>query len=217
VALRFPPQSKVFACDFAGLCSSGSSVANQLRVNSRRDSELPKVEFVARDAEVLNKVRDDSARHIARRPREGDEPVGPKRIGVMPVTAGCAKEFAANLVEPAFQLAAIECGVFAHASSSENELVAKSSWDGASGFEERLQMSFGGLLKTQGRFAPVASVGMAAGKQRRLGNPHAIFILTELHFGERNNHRGEMVNQIACVVKRAFVAGDPRAFAFICG
>jgi hypothetical protein len=62
-------------------------------------------------------------------------------------------------------------------------------------------MDFGGLLKAKNRFASVASVRMAAGQQTGLGNPHAVFVLSELHFGDRNNHRGQLLTQPAVVVK----------------
>ena len=51
-------------------------------------------------------------------------------------------------------------------------------------------MGFGGFLKTQQRFATVLAVRMAAGEESGLGDPYAVFILTELHFRERNNHDG---------------------------
>ena len=53
-------------------------------------------------------------------------------------------------------------------------------------------MDFGGLLKAKQRFAPVAAVCMAARQEIGLGNPNAIFVLSELHFGERNDHRGKL-------------------------
>ena len=155
-----------------------------------RKSEPPEIEFIPRDAEVFDDFRNDAARHIAGMPRKGDEAIRAKWIRVMPVAAGVAKMFAADFVEAPFQLAAVECGVFAHGSSGENELVAESGWNGASGFKQRFQMRFGGLLKTNGSFAPVAPLCVTTGQQQRLGDPYAVFILTELHFRERNNHNG---------------------------
>ena len=164
--------------------------------------EFFEVEVVATDAEVFNDVRNDAARHIAGMPRKSDEAVRAEWIRVMPVTAevlhltldpsphpmrrGRATDFA----EAAFQLAAVEGGVFAHGLSGENKFIAESGWNGASGFEQRFQMRLGGLLKTKGGFAPVASLCMTTGQQQRFGNPHAVFILTKLHFRERNNHGG---------------------------
>jgi hypothetical protein len=49
-------------------------------------------------------------------------------------------------------------------------------------------MRFGGLLKTKCGFAPVAPLRMTTGQNQRFGNPHSVFILTELHLRERNNH-----------------------------
>ena len=108
----------------------------------------------------------------------------------MPVTAGVAKMFATDFAKATFQLATVECGVFAHGSGGENKLVAESGWNGASGFKQRLQMRFGGLLKTKGRFAPVAPMCVTTGQQQRFGDPYAVFIPTKLHFRERNNHDG---------------------------
>jgi hypothetical protein len=45
-------------------------------------------------------------------------------------------------------------------------------------------MRLGRLLESKGGLAMVAPVRMAAGQQGGFGNPHAIFILTELHFRE---------------------------------
>jgi len=104
------------------------------------------------------------------------------------MAAGVAKMFAPDFAESAFQLAAVECGVFAHRSCSENELVAESRGNGASRFEQGFQMRLGGLLETKGGFAPVAPLRMTTWQQRRFGDPHAVFILANLHFRERNNH-----------------------------
>jgi hypothetical protein len=47
---------------------------------------------------------------------------------------------------------------------------------------------------------------VATGKQRRFGNPHAVFVLSQLHFGERNNHGPATVTRLPTVVKRTFDA-----------
>ena len=164
-----------------------SEVMSRIR---ERDSEPSEIEFIPRDAEVFDDVCNDAARHIAGMPRKGDEAIGAEWIRVMPVAAGIAKVFATDFAEATFQLAALEGGVFAHGSSGENELVAESGWNRASGFKQRFQMRFGGLLKTQGGFAPVAPLCVTTGQQQRFGDPHAVFILTKLHFRERNNHNG---------------------------
>ena len=67
-------------------------------------------------------------------------------------------------------------------SGGEDEFVAKGFGNRASGLEQCFEMLFGGLLKTKGGFAPVASVRVTAGEQRRFGNPNAVFVLTQLHF-----------------------------------
>ena len=100
----------------------------------------------------------------------------------MPVAAAVAKMFATDFAQAAFQLAAVVCGVFAHNSCGEHELVAERGRDRASGFKQRLQMRFGGLLKVKGGLTTVAPVGMTPRQQGRFGNPHAVFILTKLHF-----------------------------------
>jgi hypothetical protein len=51
-------------------------------------------------------------------------------------------------------------------SGSENEFVTEGFGNRASGFEERLKMRFGGLLKAQCRFAPITPVRVTAGQQR---------------------------------------------------
>jgi hypothetical protein len=153
-----------------------------------RESEPPEIEFVPRDAKVFNDVRNDAARHIAGMPRKCDETIRAEWIRVMPVAARVAKMFATDFAEAAFQLAAVDCGVFAHGLCGENKLVAESRWDWTSGFKQRFQMRFGGLLKPKDGFAPVTPLRMTTGQQRRFGDPHAVFILTNLHFRERNNH-----------------------------
>src|SRR5262245_46634909 len=99
-------------------------------VNLPRASEFSEVKRVSRDAEVVNDVRNDAARHIARLPREGDEPVGPEGIRVMPVAAGGAEQFAADFPKPSFQLAAVVGRVFAHRSGGQNEFVAEGRRNG---------------------------------------------------------------------------------------
>ena len=125
-------------------------------------SEFSEVEFVPRDAKVFDDVGDDAARHVAGMPRECDEAVGAERIGVVPMTAGVAQVFTADFAQAALQLATVEGGVFTHRSGGEDEFVAEGGRDGASGFQQRFQMGFCGLLKTKNSFTPVASVGVTA-------------------------------------------------------
>jgi len=166
-----------------------------------RALEFSEIELIASDAKVFDDVRDDSARHIARMPRERDQAVGTKRVGVMPVTAGGAKKFTTDFTESPVQLAAVPRGIFAHGSGSENKFVAEGRRDGASGFEQRFQVDLGGLLKAQRCLAAVASVRVAAGQERRFGNPHAVFILTKSHFREWNNHGAATLTRSASGVK----------------
>ena len=172
--------------------------------NGRSGLEFSEIELIAGDPEVLDDVRNDAARHVAWMPREGDEAVGSKRIGVMPVTAGRAKKLTTDFTESPFQLKAIPGGIFAHKSGSENEFVAEGHRNWAASFEQCFQMDFGGLLKAEGGFATVASVGVATGQGRRFGNPHAVLILTDLHFRERNDHGAAIITRGAPGVKRAF-------------
>lgn len=79
------------------------------------------------------------------------------------MTAGVAQMFAADFPQPAFQLAAIKGRIFTHNSSRENKLVAKGGRNGAAGFEQHFQMSFGRLLKTESGFPAVASMRVATG------------------------------------------------------
>jgi hypothetical protein len=101
-----------------------------------------------------------------------------------------AKEFAADLTETTVKLTAVPSGIFAHGSGGEDEFVAEGRRDGTAGFEQCLQMRLGGLLESRGGFAPVMSMRVAAGQQGGFRNPHAVFILTQLHFGKWNNHGG---------------------------
>jgi hypothetical protein len=84
---------------------------------------------------------------------------------VIPVTAGIAQVFTADLAETTLQLAAVERVIFAHGSGGEHEFVAESGRDGAAGFQECLQMGVGRFLKPKNGCAPVTAVCVAAGKQ----------------------------------------------------
>ena len=75
------------------------------------------------------------------------------------------------------KLPAIPRWVFAHRSGGEDKFVTEGGRNGASCFKQGFEMHLGGQLKTQGGFAAIASVGVAPGQQRRLGNPHSVFIL----------------------------------------
>ena len=119
----------------------------------------------------------------------------------MPVTTRSAKEFAADLAEASLQLAAVVGGVFAHGSGGKDKLIAERGRNGAAGFQERLEVRLGGLLKAKHGFTAVAAVRVAAGKQGGFGNPDAVFILSDLHFGKRNDHNGFTIAGRAAAVK----------------
>ena len=180
------------------------SKAKRSEVMSRirsRGSESLEVKVVAADAEVFDDVGDDAAGHVARMPRERDETVRAKWICVMPVAPGGAKEFATNLTQTTVKLAAVPRRIFAHRSGGENKFVAEGGRDGAPGFEQSFQMRLGRLLESKGGLATVAPVRVATGQQDGFGNPDAVFILTELHFREWNDHNGHKVTRFASDVK----------------
>jgi hypothetical protein len=166
-------------------------------------SEFSEVEFVAGDAEVFDDVRNNAARHVARMPRESDNAVGAERAGVMSVTAGVAEVFTADFAETTLQLAAVERGVFAHRSGSENEFVAKSQRNGSARFQQGFQMSLGRLLEMENRFAPITTMRVATGQQPRLGNPHSVLIASRLDFRDGNYHNAETIPISAGVVNAA--------------
>ena len=166
-----------------------------------RGSESFEVKIVATDVEVFDDIGDDAARHVARMPGKRDEAVGAKGIRVMPVAPSGAKKFTTNLTQTALQLAAVPGGIFAHRSGGENKFVAEGGRNGTPGFEQSFQMHLGRLLKSQGGLAPVAPVCVTTGQQGGFGNPDAVFILTELHFREWNDHNGCTVTCFALDVK----------------
>ena len=61
------------------VCEFAKASARGLR-HERRTSKFLEVKVVAADAEVFNDIGDDAARHIARMPGKGNEPVGAERI-----------------------------------------------------------------------------------------------------------------------------------------
>lgn len=157
----------------------------------RLGSESFEVEIVAAYAEIPDDVGDDAPRHVARMPREGDQTIRVEWIGIMAVAAGRTNVFAANLTQAPVKLTAVPRWVSSHGSGGEDEFVAKGGRDGAAGFEQRLEMRLGRELKTKAGLAPVASVGVAAGKQGGFGNPHPILVTAQLNLGKRDNHREE--------------------------
>ena len=67
-------------------------------------------------------------------------------------------------------------------SGGENKFIAESFGNRTSGFQQRFQMRLGGLLKTERGLAAIPSMRVTAWQRRRLGDPHAIFILTKVDF-----------------------------------
>ena len=154
----------------------------------QRDSEFPKIEFVAGDAEIFDDVGDDAARYVAWMPRKRDDAIRMKGTGVVAVTARATKVLATDLPESPFKLPTVIGRVFAHESGREDEFVAERRRNRAAGFQESFQMRLGGLLKAEQGFASVPSVSVAAGQEARFGDPHTVFILPQLHLLKWNNH-----------------------------
>ena len=119
----------------------------------------------------------------------------------MPVAASGADQFAADLPQTVLELPAVEGRVLPHGSGGQDEFVPKGRGDGTTGFQQRHQMGLCGLLEAENRFAPVASVGVTTWQHAGLGNPHAVFILTDQHFGQRNNHSAWSLTWLRTVVK----------------
>lgn len=128
-------------------------------------SETFEVEIVAVDAEILDDVSDDSARHVAGMPGERDQAIGAEGIRIVAVAASRANGFAANLTQSPVKLAAVPGRILALGSRDEDELVAKRRRNGASRFQQRFEVRLGRDLKSQGGLAPVPSVGVTAGQQ----------------------------------------------------
>ncbi|HEY3857472.1 MAG TPA: hypothetical protein VGO67_24060 [Verrucomicrobiae bacterium] len=73
-------------------------------------------------------------------------------------------------------------------SSREHEFVAEGGGNRAASLEQVFQVGLGRLLKTQYRLPAVASMGVTAGKQSGLGDPHAVFISPRLNFRNGDDH-----------------------------
>ena len=82
----------------------------------QRDSEFPKIQFVASDAEIFNDVGDDAARHVARMPRKRDDAIRVEGIGVVAVTARATEMLATDVPESSFKLPTVIGRVFTHES-----------------------------------------------------------------------------------------------------
>jgi len=70
-------------------------------------SELLEIKVIFGNAQIVNDVGDDSARHVSGMPGKSDEKVRLKRIGVMPMTASGSEEVATDCFQAALELAAI--------------------------------------------------------------------------------------------------------------
>lgn len=94
----------------------------------------------------------------------------------MTMTPTGAEMLAAQLVQTAFQSAAIERKEIFPRSGDENEFFAKGDRDGSSGFQQSFQMSFGRLLKPKDGLSAVRAVGVTAWEKERFGNPDTVFV-----------------------------------------
>lgn len=79
-------------------------------------------------------------------------------------------------------------------SGGENKFVAEGFGNRTARFQQCFEMIFRGLLKSQGRFAAVAPMRVAAGQQRRFGNPNAVFVPPEIYFRQWNNHGNKLAH-----------------------
>lgn len=175
----------------------------------RHGSEFAEIELVAGDSEVFDDIRDDAARDVARMPSEGDQSVGMEGIGVVSVAASRAEQFTTDFPGSPLQLSAVPRGVFAHDSGGEDKFIAEGGGNGTSGFEQCFEMGLGGQLKAERGFVPVAPVRVTAGQQIGFGDPHAVIVLPESHFRERNDHGAVTIARRASGVKWRF---DGRRF-----
>lgn len=91
-------------------------------------------------------------------PGKGDEAVGTKGIGIVPVAACRAEESATQLAQAALQLPAVQGRVFPHGSGGEHEFVAKGGRNGASRFQQGFKMHLGGLLKSENGLTAILAV-----------------------------------------------------------
>jgi len=53
----------------------------QRAIFRQRNSEFPKIEFVAGDAEIFDDIGDNAARHVARMPRKRNDAIRMEGIG----------------------------------------------------------------------------------------------------------------------------------------
>jgi hypothetical protein len=95
---------------------------------------LPEPEAV-REIHAVRRRIQRRAEKIAGLPSKGDEPVGSERIGVVPVAARRAEQFAADFPEPPLQLAAVVGRLPAHDSGGKDEFVAEHRRDRTASFQ----------------------------------------------------------------------------------
>ncbi len=152
-------------------------------------SDFPGIELVSRQTQILDDVGDDAAGHVTGVPGESDETIGVKWVRIMAMAARSAEEDATQLTQPLVKLAAIPSGEpLAQGLGGEDKFVAKSRWDRAPGFQERLEMHLGRLLEAQDGFPAIASVCVAPREQRALGDKDPIFIAHDFNFRNGNDH-----------------------------
>ena len=151
---------------------------------AKRSEVMSRIRGRGSESLEVKVVAADAAGHVAGMPRERDEAVGAE---------GRVKGFASRGGEH-------RTSNIQHPTSKKRQedeftgrvkklkpfwklrILRRNLRDGASGFEQSFQMRLGRLLESKCSFAPVAPVRVAAGQQGGPGNPHAIFILTELPF-----------------------------------
>ena len=95
-------------------------------------------------------------------------------------------------------------------SGHEYELIAKGRWDRTPRLQKRLQMRFSCLLETQDGLTPISTMGVAAWKEIRLGDPDSVFVLAQLNFG--NGHYHGPNNKACRYPGQSFGRGAERLF-----
>jgi hypothetical protein len=152
------------------------------------DLKSAEIELLSGNPKIFYNIGDNTRWNISRVPGKGNQTIGAKGIGVMPVATGASEMFTPDFPQTSLQLAAIERGIFAHSSSSEHKFIAKCGRNRAPRVQQRFEMRLGRQLKTQNRFTAIAAMRVAARQQAGFGNPYSVLVLPRLDFRDRNDH-----------------------------
>lgn len=122
-------------------------------------------------------------------PGESDQAIGAKRVRIVAVAACRPHQFAADFTKSLFKLAATPRRIpFSPGLGGQDKFITKRRRNRPSRLEQRLQMRFGHLLETQNRFAPVAPVRVATGKQFAFCDEEAVLVAADLNLRYGNDH-----------------------------